>query len=97
MRKPHASVYAGSTGSGIAPHHILFSKGRVDMPAQQRQMAFLVASAVTILLVIIGILYLAGTVIATTAHDKRAVACFVLAVIAAIIAYVLRPQATIAR
>lgn len=64
------------------------------MPTDQRQMVFLVACAATVLLVVIGILYLSGTVIATGSHDKRAVACFVLAVVAALIAFATRPVAT---
>jgi hypothetical protein len=67
------------------------------MPAQQRHLVFLVASAVTVLLVIIGILYLAGAVIATGAHDKRALVCFVVAAVAAIVAYLTRPQGQLAR
>jgi len=57
-------------------------------------MVFLAACAATILLVVIGILYLAGAVIATGAHDKRAVVCFVIAVVAALIAFATRPIGT---
>jgi hypothetical protein len=60
------------------------------MTVQQRRLVFMVASAATILLVTVGILYLAGAVIASAAHDKRAVACFVAAAVAAIIAYTMR-------
>ncbi|HVC83180.1 MAG TPA: hypothetical protein VNL35_22040 [Chloroflexota bacterium] len=62
------------------------------MPTDQRQMVFLVACAATVLLVVIGILYLSGTVIASGgSHDKRAIVCFVVAVVAALIAFVTRP------
>jgi hypothetical protein len=45
--------------------------------------------------VVIGILYLAGAVIASGGgHDKRAAVCFAVAVVAAIIAYVTRPVGT---
>jgi hypothetical protein len=63
------------------------------MDAQQRRLLFMVASAATVLLVLLGILYLAGAIIATGTHDKRAAACFALAVVAAVVAYVTRPQA----
>jgi hypothetical protein len=56
-------------------------------------MVFMVASAAAVLLVIIGILYLAGAVIASSAHDNRAIACFVLAALAVVTAYFMRPQA----
>jgi Co/Zn/Cd efflux system component len=62
------------------------------MQAQQRQLVFLVSSGAAIILVIIGVLYLAGAIIATGAHDKRAAVCLVLAVVAAVIAVVTRPQ-----
>ena len=63
------------------------------MTTQQRQLVFLVASAATVLLLVIGILYLAGAVIATGSHDKRAEVCFGIAVVAAIVAFFTRPSA----
>ena len=67
------------------------------MPAEQRQFVFMLAIGVTVIFVIVGILYLAGAVIATGAHNKRALVCFVVAVVAAIVAYFTRPQAQVAR
>ncbi len=67
------------------------------MPAEQRQFVFMLAIGVTVIFVIVGILYLAGAVITTGAHNKRALVCFVVAVVAAIVAYFTRPQAQVAR
>jgi di/tricarboxylate transporter len=67
------------------------------MTSQQWRLVFMVACAVTVLLVIIGILYLAGAVIVTISHNRRAEACFAAAVVAAIVAVVARPRAALAR
>lgn len=67
-------------------------EGDRELTSQQRQLVFYVACAVTVLLVLIGALYLAGAVIATGSHDRRAEVCFVVAVVAAIVAVVYRPQ-----
>jgi hypothetical protein len=63
------------------------------LPLQPGQV-FRVACAATVLLLILGILYLAGAVVASGAHDRRAVICFLLAAIAAVIAYIMRPGVT---
>jgi hypothetical protein len=58
----------------------------------------MLAIGVTVIFVIVGILYLAGAVITTGGgHNKRALVCFVVAVVAAIVAYFTRPQAQVAR
>jgi hypothetical protein len=83
-----ATCFAGS---------VLPGERKAIVTSQQRQLVFMVASAVTVLLVIIGILYLAGAVIATGSHDRRAEACFVIAVVAAIVAFITRPASSSAR
>ena len=67
------------------------------MTSQQRQLVFMVASAVAVLLIVIGILYLAGAVIASGSHDRRAEVCFVIAVVAAIVAFFTRPTTSSGR
>jgi len=63
----------------------------MNVTNQQRQLVFMVAGAVAVLLVIIGILYLAGAGVASSSHSRRAEACFVIAVVAAIVAFFTRP------
>jgi hypothetical protein len=67
------------------------------MPAQQRQMVFLLAIAAAIVLVIVGVLYYGGHMFYPTGvHHKHAYLAWALAVGALIVANFNRPSASVA-
>jgi hypothetical protein len=62
------------------------------MYAQQPLYVYLFACATTVVLVIVGNLYLYGVVFESDVQETRAAVCFALAAVATIVAYVTRPQ-----
>jgi len=63
------------------------------MPPEQRTIVQYLAIAATVVLTLVAIMYFGGIVIASGQHTKRALACLVLAAVAAVIAFFTRTQA----
>jgi hypothetical protein len=62
------------------------------MPPDQRTIIYYLAIAAAVVLAIVALMYYGGVGIASVQHTKRALACFVLAVVAAVVAYFTRPE-----
>jgi hypothetical protein len=65
---------------------------KTSMMRSQPSRAFLVACAATVLLTMLGLLYLAGDALLSSLHEERALVCFAFAMIAACIASLSSPR-----
>ncbi len=61
------------------------------MPPNQRTILYYLAIAAAVVLVIAGLCYYGGILIASGQHTKRALACLGLAVLAVVLAFLMRP------